>query len=271
MTFTRRTWLPLVVAALVLAPVTAASASTAASKAPSAAATQAVINLTFDVSTISWVTLFEAADYSSSGQFLPATYSRPTAKPLPADNPLAEYGVKLTPGSRVVVSVFSTKSVNDSTCITGTSTKTKVVVYLSSRTDRPTVKRPHGCAKPGGKAMVTPPSKAILTAQRLKVLDDDLKTVSISEQSYATDNNGAFIADTLSRPTKAALSLADPLVQQGATLQVGDTIVISLFSEAAPNDSYCETGTSSKTHQVLYLSSSNDTPTKHRPAGCVAP
>ncbi|MDX6255107.1 MAG: hypothetical protein QOJ11_1441 [Frankiales bacterium] len=266
MTFARRAWIPAVVAALMFAPATSASASTAAPSKD----TKAVVDLTFDLT----VGLLGASMESTTGAdgqdaYVPDTFSRPTDAPLPKSSPITQLGLKLTPGTTMVVSVFSVKSVNDNICMTATSTRTPTVVYLSTKTLRPSLKRPHGCAKPGHKPMVTPPSKSLQGAQFNPNLYSDLKTVSIAEQSYATDNNGAYVADIISRPTKAGPPTNDVLVQQGALINVGDTVVATLFTTDQPNDSYCLKGTSTKTKQVLYLSSVNDTVTKHRPKGCI--
>jgi type IV pilus assembly protein PilA len=93
----------------------------------------------------------------------------------------------------------------------------------------------------------------------------DLKTVSISEQSYATDYNGAFTADAGILNTTAA---TDPLVAQGAKVSGNDTVVAALFTTSTANDSYCLTATSTKTTATWYLSSVDDTPTKTKPTGC---
>jgi hypothetical protein len=266
MILTRRAWLPLVVAALVLAPATTAAAST---PIPSGSP-QSVVDLTFDVSVALWGEEFVAEGQSSFGhdEFVPEIFSRPTAAPMPPTSPLSLLGLKLTPGTTVVVSVFSDKLINDSACLTATSTRTATVVYLSTKTGRPSLQRPFDCARPGGKATVARPSKTVVANELQVNLGNDLRDASIAEQSYATDNNGAFIADTISRPTKAALSSKDPLVQQGANLNLGDKVVVTLFATTTPGDSYCMTGTSSKTHQVLFLSSADDTVTRHRPHGC---
>jgi len=266
MTLARRALIPAVVISLMLAATTSASV---AASAPSMDAT-AVVDLTFDLT----VVLLSASVESTPGpdgqdEYRPDTFSRPTEAPLPKSSPITQVGLKLTPGTTVVVSVFSVKSVNDNICLTATSTRTSTVVYLSSRTLRPSLERPHGCAKPGHKPIVTPPSKSLQGAQFNANLSSDLKTVSIAEQSYATDNNGAYVADVLSRRT-AAYATNDVLVQQGALINVGDTVVATLFTTYQPNDSYCLKGTSTKTKQVLYLSSVNDTITKHRPKGCIA-
>ena len=264
MTFAHRAWIPAIVAALMLAPATSASAST---PAPSKN-TKAVVDLTFDLT----VGLFGASMDSTTGDdgedsYVPDTFSRPTAAPMPPNSPISESGLKLTPGTTIVVSVFSIKSVNDNICMTATSTRTRTVVYLSTKTLRPSLVRPHGCAEPGHKPIVTPPSRSIKGARFNAQLYSDLRTVSIAEQSYSTDNNGAFVADAVSWKSDAA---DDVLVQQGALLNVGDTVVAALFTADQPNDSYCLTGTSTKTKQILYLSSVNDNVTKHRPKGCVA-
>ena len=117
--------------------------------------------------------------------------------------------------------------------------------------------------------MVTRPSKSLQATTLNANLYSDLVTVSIAEQSYSTDNNGAYVGDTVSRPTKKQ-PVNDVLVQQGALINVGDTVVATLFTTDQPNANYCLTGTSTKSKQVLYLSSVNDTVTKHRPTGCVS-
>jgi hypothetical protein len=263
MTSLRRAWVPLLAAVVTLAPATANAAG--APTQPDQ--TQAVVDLTFDL-TVGFIGAEEVALDSSMGRdgYQPVRFTRPTDAPLPSSSPLTQAGLKLTPGSTVVASVFSDHRVNDSLCITGTSTRTPTVVYLSTKTMRPSLKRPHGCAKP----MLTPPSQALVAKALATALDLDLKITSIGEQSYATDNEGAYVADTLSRPTKAALPRGDVLVQQGVTLNVGDKVVVTLFTQTVKDDSYCITGTVLKTHKVRYLSSYDDIPTSHRPHGCVA-
>lgn len=263
MTIARRAWLPVAVAVLMLAAETSASATAATPPKE----TKAVVDLTFDLTVGLLGASMDATASQGEPAYVPETFSRPTAAPLPKSSPISQLGLKLTPGSTVLVSVFSVKSVNDNICMTATSTRTPTVVYLSTKTLRPSLTRPHGCAKPGHKPMVTPPSKALQAEQLNASLASDLKTVSIAEESYAVDNNGAYVADTISRPTKANPA-NDVLVQQGAWINVGDTVVATLFTTDQPNDSYCLKGTSSKTKQILYLSSVNDTVTKHRPTGC---
>jgi hypothetical protein len=263
MTFVRRAPLPLAVAAVLLAAGPAAAVGTPPA-APADAT--AVVNLTYDVTIAGYA---EAGTDDVSG-FVAEKFSRPTSAPLPITNPLAAVGLTIAPGSTIVISVFSTKRVNDSLCITGTSSKTATVVYLSSKNYRPTTKRPHGCALPGHPPIVAKPAKALIVSLPVQNMTSDLRDVSIGEQSYATDNDGSYVADTLSRPLTGGLSATDPLVQQGVTLHAGDTVVATLFTEALPNDSYCLTATSVKTKAVVYLSSVNDTATSHRPKGCVA-
>jgi type IV pilus assembly protein PilA len=91
----------------------------------------------------------------------------------------------------------------------------------------------------------------------------DLKTVAIAEQSYATDFNGAFTAD--SGITVATTAASDPLVAQGAKVSVNVTIKAKLTSSdtskaATTNDGFCLDATSSKSNATWYLSSANDTP-----------
>jgi type IV pilus assembly protein PilA len=93
----------------------------------------------------------------------------------------------------------------------------------------------------------------------------DLKTVSIAEQSYATDNNGAFVTDVV--PGGSATGL----LPQGAKVTNGDVVTATAFASVAGGivDSYClSTNYSSKTPAVWYLSSVDDTPTKNKPTGC---
>ena len=94
----------------------------------------------------------------------------------------------------------------------------------------------------------------------------DLKTASISEQSYLADNN-AYSADA---GITQASTTADPLVAQGAKVSGNDTIVAKLFTSSGgtTNDSYCLTATSTKTTSIWYLSSADDTPVKAKPTGC---
>ena len=87
----------------------------------------------------------------------------------------------------------------------------------------------------------------------------DLKTVSIAEQSYATDNNGAYVGDAGIGSTTAA---SNPLVAQGAKVSGNDTVSATLFTTTTTNDSYCLKATSSKSTAIWYLSSVDDTPTK---------
>ncbi len=95
----------------------------------------------------------------------------------------------------------------------------------------------------------------------------DLKTVSIAEQSYATDYNGAYIADAGILSTTAA---SNALVAQGAKVSGNDTVKAVLFTTTTTNDSYCLTASSSKSTVVWYLSSVDDTPVKTKPnAACL--
>src|ERR1700712_2547284 len=55
----------------------------------------------------------------------------------------------------------------------------------------------------------------------------DLKTVSISEQSYATDNNGAYATDAGITNTTAT---TDVLVAQGAKVSGNDTVVAKQYA-----------------------------------------
>jgi len=259
--------------AVVAALVSSATPALAATSRQSSAA-QADVDLTYDVSVALDVAKGQAnGDYSWSpdNPFVPETFSRPGTAPMPASSPVTEAGLKLAPGTTAVVSVFSSHLVNDSACITGTSSRTATVVYLSTSTMRPTLVRPHGCAVAGGKPMVTQPSKAVLAAQLTEVLNGDLKIVEIGEESYATDNEGAYVADVLSRPTKASSPpQSDILVQQGVMIRVGDKVIARTTTTTLPNDGYCLTGIQLKSHAVRYLSSVNGLITSHRPHGCAA-
>jgi type IV pilus assembly protein PilA len=90
----------------------------------------------------------------------------------------------------------------------------------------------------------------------------DLKTVSIAEQSYATDYNGAFTADA--GITSTSTAAADVLVAQGAKVSGNDTVVAKLYTSTGgtANDSYTLCATSTKTTAIYVLDSANDTPTK---------
>jgi type IV pilus assembly protein PilA len=95
----------------------------------------------------------------------------------------------------------------------------------------------------------------------------DLKTVSIAEQSYATDNNGAYTGDAGILSTTAT---TDVLVAQGAKVSGNDTVKAVLFTTSVANDSYCLTATSTKSTAIWYLSSVDDTPVKAKPnAACL--
>jgi len=89
----------------------------------------------------------------------------------------------------------------------------------------------------------------------------DLKTVSIAEQSYATDYNGAFTADA---GITSASTTSDALVAQGAKVSGNDTVVAKLYTSSGgtTNDSYKLCATSTKTTVIYVLDSANDTPTK---------
>jgi type IV pilus assembly protein PilA len=89
----------------------------------------------------------------------------------------------------------------------------------------------------------------------------DLKTVSVSEQSYATDFNGAFTADA---GITVASTTSDPLVAEGAKVSGNDTVVAKLYTSTGgtTNDSYKLCATSTKTTSIYVLDSLNDTPTK---------
>ncbi|MDX6246306.1 MAG: type pilus assembly protein PilA [Frankiales bacterium] len=93
-------------------------------------------------------------------------------------------------------------------------------------------------------------------------LKSDLKTVSIAEQAYAADFNGAFIADA---GITFGATTTDALVAQGAKVSGTDTVVAKLYSStgsATIMDSYTLCATSSKTTAIYVLDSVNDTPTK---------
>jgi type IV pilus assembly protein PilA len=93
----------------------------------------------------------------------------------------------------------------------------------------------------------------------------DLKTVSIAEESYATDNNGAFVTDVV--PGGSATGL----LPQGAKITNGDVVTATAFASVAGGsvDSFClKAAYSSKTSAVWYLSSVDDAPTNSKPTGC---
>ena len=93
----------------------------------------------------------------------------------------------------------------------------------------------------------------------------DLKTVSIAEQSYSADYNGAYTSDVV--PGGGALLLA----AQGAKVTSGDVVTATVFTSTGgvAGDSYClRANYSTKTTAVWYLSSIDDTPTKIKPTGC---
>jgi type IV pilus assembly protein PilA len=97
----------------------------------------------------------------------------------------------------------------------------------------------------------------------------DLKTVSISEQSYATDYNGQFTTDAGILYTTTAAS--DKLVAQGAKVSGNDTVYAALYQTTTPLDTYCLTAHSSKSTAIWFLSSVDDTPTTTAPnAACHA-
>ncbi len=91
----------------------------------------------------------------------------------------------------------------------------------------------------------------------------DLKTVSISEQSYATDYNGQF---TTNAGIISTTTNIDPLVAQGAKVSGNDTVVAKTYASGASGvgvlDSYTLCATSSKSGAIWMLDSKNDTPTK---------
>jgi type IV pilus assembly protein PilA len=96
----------------------------------------------------------------------------------------------------------------------------------------------------------------------------DLKTVSISEQSYATDYNGQFTADAGIVNTTP---ITDLLVAQGAKVSGNDTVYAALYTTTTTNDTYCLTAHSSKSTAIWFLSSVDDTPTTTAPnAACHA-
>ena len=87
----------------------------------------------------------------------------------------------------------------------------------------------------------------------------DLKTVSIAEQSYSTDNNGAFTADG---GITTSTATTDALVAQGAKVSGNDTVVAKLYTTSTTNDSYKLCATSLKSTAIWMLDSKDDTPTK---------
>src|SRR5438874_1306428 len=91
-------------------------------------------------------------------------------------------------------------------------------------------------------APVTPAAAAPAAAQHVADLKSDLRNVSISEESYATDYNGAFVADTLDRRGSKPLPTSDVLVKQGAALTAGDRVIATLFRQPTSSyDDYCLT------------------------------
>lgn len=261
MTSALKVLLPAVVVASLLGPVVPASAATSSDAA--------VVDLTFDVTSA----LFAEDELSQNGQpFLTQTISRPTSAPLPPRSVFAKLGITIAPGTTIAISVFSSAQIHDGFCVTGTSSKTKVAVYLSSKGPRPTLTRPHGCSLPGSPPTMDKPSAALVAMQHVTDLKNDLRIVSISEESYATDYDGAYVADTLDRRGSKPLPRNDVLVKQGASLTAGDRVIATLFRTATGTyDDYCLTGTSTTAKAVFYLSSVNNVVTSHRPQGCVAP
>jgi type IV pilus assembly protein PilA len=89
----------------------------------------------------------------------------------------------------------------------------------------------------------------------------DLKTVSIAEQSYATDNNGAYYGSaTLIDSTDTT----SPLALQGAKVSGNDTVKATLYTSTGgvAGDSYTLCAASSKTKVIYILDSKDDTPVK---------
>jgi ribosomal protein S12 methylthiotransferase accessory factor YcaO len=100
--------------------------------------------------------------------------------------------------------------------------------------------------------------------QAVTDLATDLKWASISEQSYATDNNGKYVADRVD----ATAAATDPLVSNGLKLIGNATITVTLFVDPTWGGSYCVSAVSTQTPQVRYLTSTDDVVTAVKPVGC---
>jgi hypothetical protein len=111
------------------------------------------------------------------------------------------------------------------------------------------------------------PSQQAATSEGFERAErEDLLTASIAEESYATDHNGAYVADDLGQ----GASPSDPLVQQGLRLSGRDRLVAALFTTQQPDDSFCLVATSADTPAIWYLSSVDNVPTRVKAVGCPA-
>ena len=111
-----------------------------------------------------------------------------------------------------------------------------------------------------------PPTGGVVVATTngsQSALESDLKSASIAEESFATDNNGEFSGDIVS----SSSGPNDPLVSQGLQVQPADTITAKVFT-VGTTQNYCLTGVSTATPVTWYLSSIDDTLTTVRPANC---
>jgi hypothetical protein len=93
----------------------------------------------------------------------------------------------------------------------------------------------------------------------------NLKVAVITEDSYATDHNGAYAASTSSSTNRPR---SDQLVAYGLALSRANSLTAKVFTTSAPDDSFCLADTSADTQEVWYLSSVDDAPTAKKPAGC---
>jgi len=81
----------------------------------------------------------------NDGAFLAESIHRTAGVPLSPDDLLVQQGLTLTAGTTLVFTLFTTSMPDDSFCITATSTRTSISLYLSSATFEIGTKRPHGC------------------------------------------------------------------------------------------------------------------------------
>lgn len=92
----------------------------------------------------------------------------------------------------------------------------------------------------------------------------DLKSAEIAEESWAIDNMGKYVADTVTPMDTST----NPLVAQGLTLHGPVVLTATLFTDTHVGNSFCLTIVSSATPKVWYLSSVDNVVTAVKPTGC---
>ncbi len=109
---------------------------------------------------------------------------------------------------------------------------------------------------------VQPGRASALAQQQAEVLlKGDLKAAVIAEESYATDNNGRYVATSSG-------DKSSPLYTDGLTVSPDSLVTVVVFTTSMTNDSFCVTGVSSKTAATWYINSVDNVLTQVKPVGC---